>query len=510
MVPAAYVLLDELPLNANGKVDRKKLPAPDSGAYLAREYQAPVGERENTVAAIWAEVLKREPIGRNDNFFELGGHSLLALSAIERMRAAGLQVDVRDLFARPALKDLVEAAGQESRTIVVPANLIPADCTMITPAMLPLLQLSQDEIEKIVDSVPGGAANVQDIYPLAPLQEGILFHHLLETEGDPYLTTRLLTIETRQNLDRYLAALQTVVDRHDILRTGFAWKGLPEPVQVVWRRTPLSVEEVSLDPAAGDISEQLRARFDSRHYRLDVRHAPLFRLIIAADPANNRWLILELMHHLIGDQMTLLVMQQEIRAIVDEDDRLPAALPFRDFVVQARQGVSREEHEAFFTRMLKDVDEPTAPFGLTDAQGDGSRIVEMRREIDSGLSQRLRAEAQKLGVTPATICHIAWALVLARVSGRDDVVFGTVMFGRMENSEGSGRGLGLFINTLPVRIRVGDESAAASVRKTHELLTQLLRHEHASSGIGATLQLGAPPCAIVHFAVELSPCRRRG
>ena len=493
MVPAAYVLLNELPLNANGKLDRKRLPAPDDAAYLTREYEAPVGEMEARAAAIWAEVLKRERVGRNDNFFELGGHSLLALSAIERMREAGFKVDVRDLFAWPTLKGLAEAAGQESRAIAVPANLIPADCERITPAMLPLVQLSQEEIEKIVDSVPGGAANVQDIYPLAPLQEGILFHHLLETEGDVYLTTRLLTIETRQNLDRYLAALQTVVDRHDILRTGFVWKGLPEPVQVVWGRAPLSVEEIHLDPAEGDVSEQLRARFDSRHYRLDVRCAPLFRLIIVEDRASHRWLILELMHHLIGDQMTVLVMQQEIQAIVGEAKRLQSPLPFRDFVVQARQGVSREEHEAFFTRMLKDVDEPTAPFGLMDAQGDGSRIVEMRREIDSGLSQRLRAEARRLGVTLASICHVAWALVLARVSGRDDVVFGTVMFGRMESSEGFGRGLGLFINTLPVRIRLGDESVAASVRKTHELLTQLLRHEHASLGLAQRCSSVRPP-----------------
>ncbi|HEU5414840.1 MAG TPA: amino acid adenylation domain-containing protein, partial [Candidatus Angelobacter sp.] len=437
-----------------------------------------------------------ERVGRNDNFFELGGHSLLALSVIERMRDAGFKVDVRDLFARPTLKGLAEAAGPESRAIAVPPNLIPADCQKITSAMLPLVRLNQDEIDKIVDSVPGGAANVQDIYPLAPLQEGILFHHLLETEGDVYLTTRLLTIETRQNLDRYLAALQIVVDRHDILRTGFAWKGLPEPVQVVWRHAPLSVEKILLDSAKGDVSEQLCARFDSRHYRLDVRCAPLFRLVVAEDPENHRWLILELMHHLIGDQMTLLVMQQEIQAIVGEAKRLPAPLPFRDFVVQARHGVSREEHEAFFTRMLKDVDEPTAPFGLTDAQGDGSRIVEMRHEIDSGLSQRLRGEARRLGVTLASICHVAWALVLARVSGRDDVVFGTVMFGRMRSSESSDRGLGLFINTLPARIHVGSEGAAASVRKIHELLTQLLRHEHASLGLAQRCSSVRPPAPL--------------
>jgi len=154
-------------------------------------------------------------------------------------------------------------------------------------------------------------------------------------------------------------------------------------------------------------------------------------------------------------------------------------LPFRNFVAQARLGVSREEHEAFFTSMLGDVDEPTAPFGLTDVQGDGSQIVEASREVDPQLCQRLRAQAGALGVTAASVCHLAWALVLARTSGRDDVVFGTVMFGRMQGGEGADRVVGLFINTVPVRIQVGDAGVRASVRKTHELLTQLFRHEHA-------------------------------
>ncbi|MBZ5524601.1 MAG: AMP-binding protein, partial [Acidobacteriia bacterium] len=481
MVPAAYVSMAQLPLTPNGKLDRKALPSPEAGAYVTRGYEAPVGEIETTVARIWAEVLKLERVGRNDNFFELGGHSLLALTLIERMRAAALPVDVRALFAAPTLRGLAEAVGGESRAVVAPPNLIPAGCTAITPAMLPLVSLSQSDIDKIVAGVPGGAGNVQDIYPLAPLQEGILFHHLLEKEGDVYLAATLLAVESRERLDRHVEAIRAVIERHDILRTAVMWEGLPEPVQVVWRHATLSVEEVTLDPAAGDIAEQLRARVDPRHYRLDVRRAPLWRLFIAEDLPNNRWLVLDLMHHLVVDHVTLQVLQEEIQSIVDgQVERLPEPLPFRNFVAQVQLGVSREEHEAFFTRMLEDVDEPTAPFGLTDVQGDGSQIVEGGRDVDSNLCERLRAQARALGVTAASLCHLAWALVLARTSGRDDVVFGTVMFGRMQGGEGADRVMGVFINTLPVRIQVGDDDVRASVRKTHGLLTQLFRHEHAS------------------------------
>jgi arthrofactin-type cyclic lipopeptide synthetase C len=271
------------------------------------------------------------------------------------------------------------------------------------------------------------------------------------------------------------------MDRHDILRTAVVWEGLPEPVQVVWRHAPLIVEEIKLDAAAGDIAEQLLARFDPRHYRLDVRRAPLWRLFIAQDVPNNRWVMLELAHHLVDDNTSVRFLVGEIDAILQgQAAQLPAPLPFRNFVAQARLGVSREEHEAFFTRMLKDVDEPTAPFGLTNVQGDGSQIVEAHREVEAELSQRLRAQARTLGVTAASMFHLAWALVLARTSGRDDVVFGTVLFGRMQGGEGADRTMGIFINTLPVRIQAGDEGVRAGVRKTHVLLTQLFRHEHAS------------------------------
>ncbi|MBC3459469.1 non-ribosomal peptide synthetase, partial [Pseudomonas mosselii] len=186
LIPQAFVHLDALPLTRHGKLDRKALPDPDPSAVARQVYVAPIGATEEAMAAIWAEVLGIEQVGRHDNFFELGGHSLLAVSLTARLRQAGLQADVRTLFGQPTVAALAATLGH-GRQVEVPANRIPAGCTRITPDMLPLVDLEPAAIERIVATVPGGAANVQDIYPLAPLQEGILYHHLSSPEHDPYV-----------------------------------------------------------------------------------------------------------------------------------------------------------------------------------------------------------------------------------------------------------------------------------------------------------------------------------
>ncbi len=480
MVPAAFVHLDALPLTAHGKLDRRALPAPDDGAYASRAYEAPSGDVELTLAAVWRELLKVERVGRNDNFFELGGHSLLVVAALERLRQVGLHVDAAAFFASNTLRELASAVRDESLDVVIPPNAIPDDCTEITPEMLPLVQLGAAEIAGIVAAVPGGAANVQDVYPLAPLQEGILFHHMLGGEGDPYLGRSTYRFESRERLDAYLAALEAIIARHDVLRTAVAWEGLPEPVQVVLRRAPLTVEELTVDPSAGDVADQLAARFNPRHFRLDVRHAPMMRAYVARDGEGDAWSMVLLKHHLLGDHTAMELMQREIEAhLLGRADELPPPVPFRNFIAQARLGVSREEHEQFFRDMLADVDEPTAPFGLVNVQGDGSGTRRTYQPIDAALAERLRNAARSIGVSTASICHVAWARVLAAVSGRDDVVFGSVLLGRMQGGEGADRALGMFMNTLPVRLRIGERGVAESIEEAHLLLAELLRHEHA-------------------------------
>ncbi|NHB63598.1 non-ribosomal peptide synthetase, partial [Photorhabdus sp. RW14-46] len=479
MVPAAFVRLDTFPLTPNGKLDRQALPAPGEEDVVRQIYEAPQGEAEIVLAAIWGELLDITQISRHDNFFTLGGHSLLAVRMIERLRQSEMTLAVRDLFQTPVLSDLAKTLGQH-RAVDVPANVITPDITALTPMMLPLIDLTQADIDYLVKLMPGGLRNIQDIYALSPLQDGILFHHLLANEGDPYLLTGQMMFADRNLLDRYLAVMQQVVNRHDILRTAFVWQGLSMSAQVVLRQATLSVTELTLDPAEGPVGEQLSQRFDPRHFRLNLSEAPLLQFVIAQE-TEGRWCLLEIQHHLIGDHTTLEMMHHEAWVyLAGQEKTLPAPAPFRNLVAEAQLGVSPEAHTRFFTDMLADVTEPTLPFGMAEVHRDGSQVTEYQRMLTAELNHRLRHQARQLGVSLAALCHLAWAQVLSRTSDQEKVVFGTVLFGRMAAGEGADSGLGLFMNTLPLRLDIDDTPVRDSVQQTHTRLAELLAHEHAS------------------------------
>lgn len=484
MLPSAFLVLERLPLTANGKLDRRALPAPERDAHAASQYAAPRGDVEVLLANIWQEVLRVEQVGRNDNFFELGGHSLLIVQMLERLRRAGLSTEVRAVFESATLADLAQLlSGETSEEFEVPPNLIPAQCTAITPAMLPLVRLNQEHIDRIVNVVPGGARNVQDIYPLAPLQEGILFHHLMDEQGDTYVVANLLSLSSRERLQELMAAFQGVIDRHDALRTAVLWEDLPQAVQVVYRQASLPVEERQLDPTIDSLT-QMKEWMKPERQRIDLRTAPLLRLQIAADPHSPQWFALLQFHHIVCDHVTVEVVISEIVAHLNgRAVSLPESTPYRVHVAQAIAYASTHDAETFFRSKLADVDEPTAPFGLIDVHGDVGQIEEATEPLEPDLARRVRVQARRSSVNAATLFHAAWALVAARTSRRDDVVFGSVLMGQLQGTASAQRILGMFINTLPLRLRLREVSTTGLIEQTHRELIELLNHEQASLSV---------------------------
>jgi len=339
MVPSAFVTLDAFPLSPNGKLDRKALPAPEQDAVAVQEYVAPEGAVEQAVAEVLQEVLGVERVGRNDHFFELGGHSLMVVTLIERLRLRGLVMDVRDVFNAPTLQAMAAVIAQredQPARAAVPANLIVEGTQRITPDMLPLANMTQAEIDAVVAAMPGGIANVQDMYALAPLQEGILFHHMLNMGTDAYLSCSVVDFDSRNRVDTFLQALQKVIDRHDILRTAFFWEGLEQPVQVVARRATLPITELVLEEGADPVA-CLLAQVARDYPVMDLRQAPQLAAFVAAKADGSGYLLGLHEHHIISDNFTLQLVLAEIQCLISgQEEQLAPPVPYRNFIAQTR------------------------------------------------------------------------------------------------------------------------------------------------------------------------------
>ncbi|MBC7212867.1 MAG: amino acid adenylation, partial [Pseudomonas sp.] len=280
---------------------------------------------------------------------------------------------------KPALLGMLERGeyvAARQGNVEVPENRIPAGCTRITPAMLSLVELDQASIDQLVEGVPGGAVNVQDIYPLVPLQQGMLFHHASAGDHDPYVMQARFVFASSARVEAFAQALQGVIDRHDILRTSVHWKALETPVQVVWRRARLRVIQL----AEGQLPDS----------GFDLTQAPLIRLQCQAPEADGQVHATLQFHHVAMDHSALEVVRHEMLAfLLGESARLGRPLPFRNHVAQALLGIGEAEHEAFFREMLGGVDAPTLAYGLADVQGDGAALNEHALDLDLALCREL-------------------------------------------------------------------------------------------------------------------------
>ena len=234
--------------------------------------------------------------------------------------------------------------------------------------------------------------------------------------------------------------------------------------------------------AALSVTEIEHEGFDSRHDRIDLTQAPLLGYVVAREPRSERWLVLELSHHLISDQATMDVVRTEVEALLaGRGHELGASPPYRNLVAQARLDTSAEDHERFFRELLGDIDEPTTPFGLSEVRLDGDGVTSKTRRVLARSASR--PAVASAGTSPRRQPREPLPRRVGSGRRTDDRaragrVRATVLIGRMH--VGADRAMGLYINTLPVRLDLDHTGVEDRVRQTHVLLAELLRHEHAS------------------------------
>lgn len=395
MLPVAVVQLEKLPLTQNGKLDFKQLPPPQKQDYSQQEFVAPEGEAELVLAQLWQSLLALSKVSRHDNFFALGGHSLLIMSLRAELAQRGYQLPMRAIYRTNTLAELalhLSCVRQDEQTLIhqeVAVNKLAEHVEHITPDMLDMVTLSEEEIAIICQQIEGGASNIQDIYPLSPLQEGIFFHHRMNEEHDTYIIPILIKFANEQKLTAFLYTLDKIVARHDIFRTSIHWHDLTTSVQVVHRTASVPLQWQAVAPGFSAL-ETLAELSAIEHHHMKLDRAPMMQAIAAKDTKTDECFLLLKQHHLLSDHISVLLQIAEMHALLEDPNvLLPTPVQYREFVAYSLRANQSNSGVDYFKAKLSDVAETTAPFGLLDVYNDGLKIDTAREWVGPRLAQQI-------------------------------------------------------------------------------------------------------------------------
>ena len=340
-----------------------------------------------------------------------------------------------------------------------------------TPSDFPLAALDQPRLDLLLQRLriegkerPGH--NIEDIYPLSPLQQGLLFHSLYAPEADVYFGQFGWVIEGDLRIDTWLHAWQQVLDRHTILRTLFVWQELEQPLQVVrdhvdlpwnfydWQELTKQEQHTHLDMI---FREDLQ-----RGIPLEI--APLLRLTLIHLKEHTYYFLLS-QHHLLLDGWSQPLLFQEVQISYqaycqNRKPALAALRPYRDYIAWLHQQ-SELPMEHFWRRYLQGYTTPTLlkvdrhPHSAHEKAHQSMALLQ--RHLSHETTKALQRLAQRYQLTMNTIMQGIWSLLLARYSGTEDVVFGTTVAGRPAELSDVESMIGLFINTIPVRVQIVPE-----------------------------------------------------
>ncbi len=414
-------------------------------------YAEPTNAVEQSLVDIWQEVLELDVLGIDDDYFELGGDSIHAIVIVARAQQVGLALNTQDIF--------------DGRTV-----------RSVAARISPPSEASAPEASAPAGADPAGL-------PLTPLQEGILYHSLAGDTDDAYVVQ--LHCRLVGGLDRaaFAAAWRAVFAAHPALRAVVRWPDSGRPRQVFLPGATMPVEAVdhrNLDEAERQAAFA-RLLDEDRRRGFELREGPLMRLLIVIEgPADHRcvWTY----HHLVLDGWSQqLVLREVFDRYTDPSGTAATAdrPSFGDFLT--RSAAYQEVDEEFWRERLAGLAGGTR---IADA-GEGSPVTAPRGRVDlvvpTELTDELRAFARSGGLTLATLVHAAWALLLGLHTGRDDVVFGSTLSGRPTWLAEATRCVGMFVNTLPLRVPVTPGAAVSSwLAAIQRELAALADHQHAA------------------------------
>ncbi|MBG86577.1 MAG: non-ribosomal peptide synthase [Verrucomicrobiales bacterium] len=309
---------------------------------------------------------------------------------------------------------------------------------------------------------------IQDIYPLSPAQQGMLFHSLVDDASGVYVVQVGFTLVGSLAHSAFKSAWQKLIDRHDLLRTAFVWENVESPLQVVGKKASFKLAEL---PSETDLADWLS---EDRKKGFQLTAAPLFR--VATLPLGpNKTRVIWTYHHLVLDGWSLpLLFQEWLQHYTSAQPQLSPALPYKDYI----RWLGQRDDKVAIDYWKRYLDGYITPISLPPAGDSGSHSVHFRLSTKS--TEKLHQTAKRERVTLSTIVNGAWAILLSRYGDQDDVVFGLARSGRPPELERIERRVGMFINTMPLRIDVAAEDVFEWLRSINNQQQEQQPHEHIS------------------------------
>ncbi|WP_167543313.1 non-ribosomal peptide synthetase [Streptomyces violaceusniger] len=468
MVPSRIVLQGRFPLTASGKVDRQALLALSAFPDRPQIRTAASTKTEASLIDIWQSVLCIE-VGTDEDFFDLGGDSLQAMRITARARSRGLNLCVSDIFKQRTIQRLADTVGE--LTLRESPSPEAINLHLTDAGVVAQLRTTYTDFE--------------EAYALSPLQVGMLFHSLFTTGSTDYFEQAIFTLAGHIETRAFESAWRQIAERHPALRTTVHWQDVPRPLQLVHRDVDIDIvwldwrnlDDNAMESARADLLAQDKAR----GFQLDAR--PPIRLTIMRTSASEAEVLLSF-HHIILDGWSLSIIVREIveiyaATLAARPGRLGTPPPFRRYI----QWIARDDEaatRAHWCNALSGFTAPTQLPGDDPSAGPGEN-EELTVSIAGERAVALRASCRSEGITLSTIVHASWGLLLARYSGDRDVVFGSTVSGRPANLPGIESIVGMFINTLPIRVRVPSDTPIGDwLRGIQQNLLTALDHADAA------------------------------
>src|SRR5216683_1519407 len=353
MVPSAFVFLERLPLTANGKLDRRALPKPGERPEQGREYVGPRTAVEEILCGIWAKVLGLERVGVEDNFFELGGHSLLATQAVSQAKQAGLRFSLRELFEKQTVARLAQALGSGEG----------GDDVFVSTSK-PFSMISEEDRRNLPEGI-------EDAYPLARLQGGMLYHSEYSPETPIYHDLFHYHLRTRLEIDALRQAIEGVLGRHAVLRTSFDLSSYGEPLQLVHARSDVVVELEDISDLSVTRQEEVLQEWVEAEKRrpFDLSQAGLLRFQIHRRTPETFQFTLSFHHAILDGWSTASLLTEIFRSyfsILEGKGKVIAAPVscYREFVELERRTLQSEETQKYWAQQLSEVNIPRMPWKI--------------------------------------------------------------------------------------------------------------------------------------------------